>query len=110
MHSVMSSPSESRKSVRYPLHLPVTIKAGDTQITAQSENISKGGILLSSESLLSKGSPVELTVHFTRSIAMGAGLQARGKVLRVEPTVSGGFAVAIGCVVPFRITPQHSQS
>src|SRR5215469_15086754 len=50
--SPMSSPSELRKSVRYPLHLPVTIKAGDTEISARSQNISKGGILLSSDLLI----------------------------------------------------------
>ena len=106
----MSSPSESRKSVRYPLHLPVTIKAGDTDISARSQNISKGGILLSSDLLIGEGSSVELTVHFTRAIAMGASLKARGKILRVEPTLAGGFAMAIGCVVPFRISAAHSQS
>ncbi len=106
----MPSPIESRKNVRYPLHLPVTIKSGETEISALSENISKGGILLSSDLRIGKGSPVELTVHFTRSIAMGAALKGRGKILRVEPTVSGGFAIAIGCIVPFRITAPHSQS
>jgi PilZ domain-containing protein len=106
----MLSPSESRRSVRYPLHLPVTIKSGDTEISALSENISKGGILLSSDLLIGKGSPVELTVHFAPSIAMGSALKARGKILRVEPTVSGGFAMAIGCIVPFRITTPRSQT
>jgi PilZ domain-containing protein len=106
----MFSPLESRKSVRYPLHLPVTIRSGDTEIAALSENISKGGILLSSDLLIGEGSPVELTVHFARSIAMGSSLKARGKILRVEPTVSGRFAIAIGCIVPFRITAPHSQT
>lgn len=99
----MSSPIESRKSVRYPLHLPVTIQSGDQQISARSENISKGGILLSSDLIMRQGTPVELTVHVARSIAMGAQLKARGKVLRVEAMGTGGFVVAIGCVVPFRI-------
>jgi len=106
----MPSPSESRKSVRYPLHLPVTIRSGETQISARSENISKGGILFSTDLMILQGSPVELTVHFTPSIAMGASLKARGRILRVEPTVSGGFAVAVGCIVPFRIAAPHSQS
>ena len=91
--------------MRYPVHLPVTVKLGKAQISAWSENISKMGILLTSDSLILKGSSVELDVHFTPWLEMGASLRARGKVLRVEPTVSGGSTVAIVCDVPFRITP-----
>jgi hypothetical protein len=99
----MSFPNEFRKSVRYPLHLPVTVKLGTAEISARSENICRNGILLSSDFLMLKGSSVELAVHFAQSVEMGASLMGRGKVLRVEPNVSGGFVVAIGCVVPFRI-------
>lgn len=105
----MLSPSESRNSVRYPLHVPVTLKLGNARVSARSENISKTGILLSSDFLILKGSSVELTVHFTRSLETGPSLTARGKVLRVQPTLSGGFAMAIGCDVPFRITAPHSK-
>ena len=101
----MLSPPESRKSVRYPLHVPVTLKLGTAEIAAQSENISKTGILLSSNFLILKGSFVELTVHFTQSLETGSFLTARGKVLRVHPTLSGGFKMAINCEVPFRIAP-----
>jgi hypothetical protein len=105
----MFSPSESRKSVRYPLHVPVTLKVGNARISARSENISKTGILLSSDFLILKGSAVNLIVHFTRSLETGASLTARGKVLRVQPTLAGGFTMAVGCDVPFRITPPHSK-
>jgi len=100
----MSSPNELRKNVRYPLHLPVTVKLGAAEIAARSENICRNGILLSSDFLMLKGSSVELAVHFAQSVEMGGSLMGRGKVLRVEPTVSGGFVVAIGCEVPFRIS------
>jgi len=108
--ALMPSPCESRKSVRYPLHVPVTVKLGSAQISARSENISKKGILLSSDFLILKGSSVELDVHFTRWADMGASLTGRGKVLRVQPTVSGGFTVAIGCDVPFRIASPESKT
>jgi hypothetical protein len=106
----MLSPSESRKSVRYPLQVPVTLKLGNARIRARSQNISRAGILLSSDCLILKGSSVELTVHFTHSPATGASLTARGKVLRVQPNSSGGFAMAIGCDVPFRITSGPSKT
>jgi hypothetical protein len=99
----MSSPNEFRKSVRYPLHLPVTVKLGTAEVSARSENICRNGILLSSNFLMLEGSSVELAVHFGQSVEMGASLMGRGKVLRVEPSLSGGFVVAIGCEVPFRI-------
>jgi hypothetical protein len=101
----MYSSSELRRSVRYRVHLPVTVKLCNAQISARSENISKMGILLTSDSLILEGAFVELDVHFTPRLEMGPSLRARGKVLRVEPTVSGGSAVAIGCDVPFRIAP-----
>jgi acyl-coenzyme A thioesterase PaaI-like protein len=93
-----------RKSLRYPLNLPVAVKLGNAHMSAQSENISENSILLSSDSLIREGSSVELTVDFTRSLEVGISLTARGKVLRVHPKASGGFAMAIGCDVPFRIT------
>jgi len=93
--------------MRYSLHLPVAVKLGNAQMSARSENISENGILLSSDFLILEGSSVELTVDFPRSLEMGVSLTARGKVLRVHPKASGGFAMAIGCDVPFRITPAH---
>lgn len=100
----MSSLNEFRKSVRYPLHLPVTVKLGTAEISARSENICRNGILLSSDRLMVKGSSVELAVHFAQSVEMGGSLMGRGKVLRVEPVDTGGFMVAIGCEIPFRIS------
>jgi hypothetical protein len=100
----MLSPSEPRRSTRYRLDLPVTVRLGDTQMSARSENISETGILLSSDFLILQGASVELAVHLTDALEMGASLTARGKVLRVNPKMSGGFAMAIGCEAPFRIT------
>lgn len=100
----MLSSSEPRRSTRYRLDLPVTVRLGNTQMSARSENISETGILLSSDVLILEGSAVELAVHFTEALQLGASLTARGKVLRAHPKKSGGFAMAIGCDAPFRIT------
>jgi hypothetical protein len=80
-----------RRDVRYPLNLPVSVKLGDGEMRAHSENISLGGILLSSAFLIREGSTVELTIGVSHRPL----LSARGKVVRAQPTVSGNFAVAI---------------
>jgi hypothetical protein len=61
----------------------------------RSENISLGGILLSSASLIPEGATVEVSVGVSHLADPGILLSARGKVLRVQPKVTGDFAVAI---------------
>ena len=80
-----------RRDVRYPLNLPVSVKLGDGEMRAHSENISLGGIFLSSAYLIPEGSTVELAIGVSHRPL----LSARGKVVRVQPTISGNFAVAI---------------
>ncbi len=94
----MNSPqTPARRTLRYPLHLPVSIKVGQREIHAQSENISLGGILLSSDFLIPEGSVVELAVGVARLPESGMLLTAKGKVRRLQPNDSGRFAVAIEC-------------
>ena len=106
----MFSASETRKAVRYCLHLPVTVRLGATHVFARSENISPTGILLVSDLSMREGSFVELTVHLSRSRKAGASLRARGKVLRVGQKSANGFAIAIACDSRFRITPRNGNS
>jgi hypothetical protein len=61
----------------------------------RSENISLGGILLSSAFLIPEGSAVEVSVGVDHLPDPGILLNARGKVLRVQPRSSGDFSVAI---------------
>jgi hypothetical protein len=85
-----------RRSVRYYLHLPVSVKLANKEMYARSENISLSGILLSSAFRIPEGSTVELAVG--RPIPdPGVLLTARGKVLRVHSKASGDFAIAIEC-------------
>jgi hypothetical protein len=91
-----------RRSVRYYLHLPVSVKLANKEMHAQSENISLSGILLSSAFRIPEGSTVELAVGGTGPITdPPVLLTARGKVLRVQPKASGDFAIAIECDRPF---------
>jgi hypothetical protein len=105
----MNSPeTPDRRTLRYPLHLPVSVKLGNEEIHARSENISVDGILLSSEFVIPEGSPVELAVGVAHLPDHGMLLTAKGKVLRIQPKASGNFAVAIECDHPFELMRRGS--
>lgn len=98
----MDSPHrQERRDTRYPLHLPVSLRLAHKEMHARSENISLGGILLSSAFLIPEGSMVEVAFGTAHAAEPGAHSSARGKVLRVQPKTTGDFAVAIAFEHPF---------
>src|SRR5579872_2689305 len=103
-----------RRDVRYPLHLPVLIRTSHKDLHTRSENISLGGILLSSASLIPEGSAVEVAVGVENLPDPGILLNARGKVLRVESNAAGEFTVAIKLDRSFELPipgpPSHATS
>lgn len=86
---------QERRETRYPLHLPVLIKMARQEMRARSQNISLGGILVSSDSMIPEGAAVEVTIGVTHTPDPGILLSARGEVLRVQPNPAGDYAVAI---------------
>jgi len=99
----MDSPQRpERSNTRYPLHLPVSLKVADKELHGRSENISLGGILLSSAFLIPEGSTVEVAFGVASFPDTSTQSSIRGKVLRVEPKGTGDFAVAIAFEYPFR--------
>ena len=97
------SQRQERREFRYPLHLPVLIKVARKEMRGRSENISLSGILLWSDSLIPEGTTVEVAVGVDHTPDPGILLSARGKVLRVQPTATGDFAVAIGLERSFEL-------
>jgi PilZ domain-containing protein len=93
----MPSPRRNeRRDFRFHLHLPVLIKTVQRKsMRARTENISLGGILLSSSCLIPEGSVVEVSIGVEHLADPGILLNARGKVLRVHPKTTGDFSVAI---------------
>jgi hypothetical protein len=73
------------------------------EIRVRSENISLGGILLSSAFLIPEGSAVEVLVGVEHMPDPGILLNARGKVLRVQPRIAGDFAVAVKLEGKFKL-------
>ena len=107
----MNSPERSkRRDIRYPLHLPVSLKVADKELHTRSENISLGGILLSSAFLIPEGSTVDVAFGVTSLPDIGTQSSVRGKVLRVQPKATGDFAVAIIFEHPFRDRLQRLNS
>jgi hypothetical protein len=90
-----SQPRQERRETRYPLQLPVLIKMARQEMRARSQNISLGGILLSSDSVIPEGASVEVSIGVTHTADPGILLSARGRVLRVQSNPAGDYAVAI---------------
>jgi hypothetical protein len=99
-----------RRDIRYPMHLPVSIKLAHKEMHARSENISVGCLLLSSTFVIPKGANVEITVEVAAPARPATFLNARGKVLRVQPKAIGGFAVAIKLERSFKFALQDLNS
>jgi len=100
--SLMDSPQRpERLDIRYPLHLPVSIKVANKELHTRSENISLGGVLLSSAFLIPEGSTVEVAFGVASLPDTGIQSSVRGRVLRVQPKATGDFAVAIAFEHPF---------
>jgi PilZ domain len=102
MSTTDSPQPPERRDIRYPLHLPVSLKVADKKMHTRSENISLGGILLSSAFLIPEGSTVEVTFGAASLLYTSTQSSVRGKVLRVQPKATGDFAVAIAFEHPFR--------
>lgn len=99
-----SPPRQERRDFRYPLQLPVLVRiAQRKEMHARSENISLGGILVSSAFLIPEGSAVEVSIGVEHMQDPGILLSARGRVLRVQPKGTGDFSVAIQLDGAFRL-------
>ena len=106
-----SPPRQERRDFRYPLHLPVLVRiAQRKEMHARSENISLGGILVSSAFLIPEGSAVEVSIGVEHLPDPGILLSARGKVLRVQPKDTGDFSVAIQLDGAFRLPLAQRES
>jgi len=95
---------QQRRDLRYPLHLPVLVSMSQRkEMRTRSENISLGGILVSSAILIPEGSVVEVSVGVDHLPDPGILLRARGKVLRAHPKDTGEFAIAIQLESSFQL-------
>ncbi len=76
---------ELRTAVRFPLRLPVAIKSNEQEHTAQTGDISSGGVMFYMEADLAVGSPIEFKIGMPAA-ALGTPADVRvlclGRVVR----------------------------
>jgi len=81
-----------RNAVRFPLHLPVTLKTPTEEHRAQTIDISAGGILFRTETEVEVGSAVEFTVAMPGDV-LGSDrdvlVKCQGRVVRCSEEASG---------------------
>ena len=102
-----------RKYRRFDLRCPVRIKfpSGDgiAQVEAISKNVSIGGLLLESSSMI----PLQTRVNFVITVEGGQlrrplQLRSDGEVVRIEPRKKeAGFIVAVECKHPMSWMERH---
>lgn len=88
-----------RNAVRFPLHLPVTLKTATDEHKAETIDISAGGILFRSETEVDVGSAVEFTVAMPGDV-LGSDrdimVKCLGRVVRCSQEAAGrSIAVVI---------------
>jgi len=81
-----------RNSIRFPLHLQVTLKTPTAEYRAKTTDISAGGILFHTESEIEVGSEVEFTIEMPRDV-LGTKhpvlVRCQGRVVRFAEESSG---------------------
>jgi c-di-GMP-binding flagellar brake protein YcgR len=78
--------------VRFPLHLPVTLKTPSGEFEAKTSDISAGGILFHLESDIPIGSAVEFTIEMPADV-LGSDqrvlVRCQGRVVRCSDDEAG---------------------
>jgi hypothetical protein len=86
------SHSDLRNAVRFPLHLPVTLKTATDEHQAETVDISAGGLLFRSETEIEVGSAVEFTVSMPGDV-LGSDrdilVKCQGRVVRCTQEGTG---------------------
>lgn len=80
---------ELRTAVRFPLRLPLSVKAGSGERRAETENISSGGVLFKMDAEMAVGSLLEFSISMPKEVlASEADLAVKclGRVVRCQRT------------------------
>jgi len=84
--------SDLRNSVRFPLHLQVTLKTSAGELHAQTTDISAGGILFQLNSDIEVGAAVEFSIEMPAEMlgtSESVHVQCTGRVVRSLRDASG---------------------
>jgi hypothetical protein len=90
--------SDLRNSLRFPLHLQVTLRTPTEEYHAKTIDISAGGILFHTDAVIQVGSPVEFTIEMPGA-ALGADrpvlVKCQGRVVRCSEEATGRSVAVI---------------
>lgn len=84
--------SDLRNSVRFPLHLQVTLRTSSGELHAQTTDISAGGILFHLKSDIDIGAAVEFSIEMPAEMlgtSDAVHVQCTGRVVRCSRDASG---------------------
>ncbi len=89
---------EMRSSVRFPLHLPVAVRAKEAEREAERVDISAGGVLLEMDGRIDVGTNIEFTI-FMPAARMGSRkdvlVSCVGRVVRCSATGTRSSVAAV---------------
>jgi PilZ domain len=98
MDSLYRERKYRRFNLTFPVHVKMQSRGLVSETDAISRNVSVGGVLLESESIIPKGSQVSFTVavqgeRLTRPMV----LVGDGNVVRIERISDASFRIAVEC-------------
>lgn len=80
--------TEMRSAVRFPVRLPIAIRAGAAEVMAETQDMSAGGVLFNIDSDMTIGSNIEFTISIPADV-IGAPadvlVSGEGRVVRCSP-------------------------
>jgi hypothetical protein len=94
---------EARTGKRFPLELPIKIHKGETgDAKGVTGNLSAAGVFIRADASMEIGSPVEFEITLPPEMTGGqenVTIQCKGRVVRSDPTGSGGEGRGVACVI-----------
>lgn len=95
---------EARTGKRFPLELPIKIHKGETggDSRGTTGNLSAAGVYIRADASMEIGSPVEFEITLPPEMTGGqenVTIHCKGRVVRADPTGSGGEGRGVACVI-----------
>jgi hypothetical protein len=94
---------EARTGKRFPLELPIKIHKGETgDAKGVTGNLSAAGVFIRADAAMEIGSPVEFEITLPPEMTGGqenVTIQCKGRVVRSDPTGTGGEGRGVACVI-----------
>ncbi len=103
-----STTSELRSALRFPLKLPIAVRAGDEQHEVETYNISAGGVLFHLDSQVDVGSTIEFRISIPAAVLGAAAdvlVSGSGRVVRC--TAAGKRRAVAAVIDEYRFERSH---